>query len=270
MPRLSQTERVDICPLVLLWVVCFQSLKTDSPTSILGICLGKYWVGCFAFIGLVDDVFAIGVDGEGVASGFVECSLPPIGVGVGVPAESIGGKLVAVDAEDADLLVGKAGEGLCAACWGEEAVVGVHGGLYVELAQIESHERDVADGVVLAFACAADVGDLLLRWADVVDNEACGFGQVVVFLLLDGVDEVGVLLPDVGGKRVAVAHDGVGDVSVGKQRLCGFVAADNALGLFQDAKCYGVGGVVSCGEDDGVISCFHLKYPSIAMMKYNP
>lgn len=53
---------------------------------------------------MIDDVFAIGVDGEGVAKGFVEGSLPPFIVRVSIPTQTFGGELVAMDAEDADLL----------------------------------------------------------------------------------------------------------------------------------------------------------------------
>ena len=113
----------------------------------------------FPFVGLEDDVLAVGVDGEGVGKGFVEGALPPFAVGVGVPAESLRSQCVAMDAEDADLLTGKTWKGLCAEGWGEEAVVGVHRGQDVELASIEGHEGDVAEGVVFALACAAEVGD---------------------------------------------------------------------------------------------------------------
>jgi len=94
-----------------------------------------------------------------VGEGFVEGALPEFGIGVGVPLESSGGEVGAAEAEDADLLSGEGGEGVSADGRGEEAVVGVHGGLEVKVAVIARHEGNVAEGVVFAAARAAEVGD---------------------------------------------------------------------------------------------------------------
>jgi len=66
-----------------------------------------------------------------------------------------------------------------------------------------------------------------MRWANVLHDKSCGLGQVVVFLLADGVDEVRVLLPDDRRQGVAVAHDGVGRDAVAEEALGGSVAADD-------------------------------------------
>ena len=89
---------------------------------------------------MIDDVFTIAVDGEGVADSFVEGALPPFIIRISVPAESYRGELVAVHSEDADLLAREAGKGLCATGGKEIAVVCVHDGVYMELPMIEGHQ----------------------------------------------------------------------------------------------------------------------------------
>ena len=99
---------------------------------------------------------------------------------------------------------------------------------------------------------------------------------------MDGVDELGVLLPDVGSEGVAVAHNGVGHVPVIDEGLGSSITTHDVRSMFENALCYGVGWVVSCGENDCVevicedaqtglvllsfINLFHLKYPMIAMI----
>ena len=72
-------------------------------------------------------------------------------------------------------------------------MVSVHGGLYVEFLQIEGHERDVAQGVVFPQTGAADVGN---GTESLADGKLCGFGQVVVFLFLDSMNQMPILLLD--------------------------------------------------------------------------
>ena len=147
------------------------------------------------------------MDGEGVGKGFVEGALPPFPVGVGLPSKSLGGEGGGGEVEDADLLARKGREGLDALAGDEGAVVGVHDGLDVELSLVERQEGDVAQGVVFAFAGAAQVGDGLEA---LLDGEACRFGEVVIFLLVDDVDEVGELFLERWQQGVSVAHDGIG------------------------------------------------------------
>ena len=228
-----------------------------------------------------DDVLAIGVDSEVVGQGFVESALPPFVVGVGIPAEFFGAEGVAPDAEDGDLLPREGRKGVGAKGRGEVAVVGVHDGLDVKLPLVVGYQRDVAKGVVFAKTCATEVGNredplcpsdispsmgrAIRRVPQRQEGVPCSFGQIVVFLFTFGVDEVGVLLLDGYGQGVAITHNGVGDDTVVEEGLCRSVATDEVGSLLQHLKCYGVGGVVSCCEDDSVISCCHLKYPYIAM-----
>ena len=55
-------------------------------------------------VSLVDQVVTVGLEREGVAEGFVEGSLPPLGEVVGIPAKTCGGKLMAAEIDEADLL----------------------------------------------------------------------------------------------------------------------------------------------------------------------
>ena len=92
------------------------------------------------FVGLKNDVDAVGVDGKGVGKGFIESSLPPFVVWVGCPTEAVGGEGGSAHAEDADLLAWEGGECLHAEGGCEEAMVGVHDGLYVKLTQVVGKE----------------------------------------------------------------------------------------------------------------------------------
>ena len=65
---------------------------------------------------------------------------------------------------------------------------------------------------------------------------------------------------DLAGGHVAVMDEG----------LCGSVATHDVGGVLENALCYRVGGVVTCCEDDSVVSCFHLKYPAKAIATYSP
>ena len=55
-------------------------------------------------VGLVDQVVAVGLEREGVAEGFVEGALPPLGERVGIPAKTCGGELMAAEIDEANLL----------------------------------------------------------------------------------------------------------------------------------------------------------------------
>ena len=80
------------------------------------------------------------MEGKGVASGFVQCALPPLFVGIRVPAETFRCDACATEVEDADLLTGNALEGVVAAHGCEKAVVGEHDALDGEVAVV-AHEQ---------------------------------------------------------------------------------------------------------------------------------
>ena len=70
-----------------------------------------------------------------------------------------GNERCACDTENGDLLAWERWKGLSSAGRCEGTVVGVHGGLNVELLQIESHERDVSQRMVFAQTRTSDVGN---------------------------------------------------------------------------------------------------------------
>ena len=92
------------------------------------------------FVGLKNNIDAVRMNRESVSNGFIKSALPPFMIGVGCPTESVGGEDGSAHAEDADLLAWEGGEGLRAEGGCEEAMVGVHDGLYVELTQIVGKE----------------------------------------------------------------------------------------------------------------------------------
>ena len=64
----------------------------------------KYEKVLFTFIGLVHQIAAIGVKREVGGQGFVEGTLPPFPVSIGMPFQSFGVDVCATKVEDADLL----------------------------------------------------------------------------------------------------------------------------------------------------------------------
>lgn len=60
--------------------------------------------GSCSLVGLIDHIVAVGREDEGVGEGFVEGALPPLIVGIAVPAETFGRDAGAAKVEDTDLL----------------------------------------------------------------------------------------------------------------------------------------------------------------------
>ena len=90
-------------------------------------------------VSLVDQVVTVGLEREGVAEGFVEGALPPFGEVVGIPAKTCGGKLMAAEIDEADLLALHGKEGVMAIGGGEETVVGIQDAFDMHVAVV-AHE----------------------------------------------------------------------------------------------------------------------------------
>ena len=144
-------------------------------------------------IGAIDDIVAVTVNGESVSQSVVDRPLPPLGKGVDGPLQPLACQGGAIEVEDADLLVRNTLKLACAMTIDKPSEVGRQHPLDAKLLAIEGGERDVAQRVVLPFACTSDVADprMLRAWASVVfKEEAGGLRQVVVVLLCDVVDDV--------------------------------------------------------------------------------
>lgn len=164
----------------------------------------SFWEDLSLFlIRLKYDVVTVGINGEGVRKCFIEGALPPFFVGVGLPFESVGGEGGGSEVKDGHLLSGEALKRLCAMAGREKAVVGVHDAIDAKVSFVAHQQGDVAESVVFALACAAEIAYLVPSFLHAV---ACGFGQVVVFLLVYLDESVTELVRN----GVAVADDDIG------------------------------------------------------------
>ena len=93
----------------------------------------------FHIIGLIDQVVAVGLEREGVAEGFVEGALPPLGEVVGIPAKTCRGELMAAEIDEADLLAFHRKEGAMAVGRSEETVIGIQDAFDMHVAVV-AHE----------------------------------------------------------------------------------------------------------------------------------
>lgn len=120
-----------------------------------------------------------------------------------------------------------------------------HGHIELILVHVSCEKRYVAQRVVFSLASAAEVG-----YASVAlcHAEARCLGLVVVFLLVHYVQEAGMLLLEAAGQRVAIAYYGFRHSACQDVLHACAVAADEMLGMAEDAEGCGVRWIIAIAQ----------------------
>lgn len=196
-----------------------------------------------------EEVAAISLYCHFLANSLIQCPLPELLVGIGIPAEALARKHLASEIEDADLLSCETLEGLRTVGWREVTVIGNHGDIEMEVLGITHHKRDVAEGMVFTLAGTSKVGDAMEALGDA---EASRLRLVVVLLLAHEMQDVCITALEVGRQRVTVPHDGIRSATMQDMVHARSITTYKILGVMENRQWDRMGRIVPITKNHGI------------------